>query len=341
MNMMLLDETELRDGLPVGDRRAQHTLRVLKKQPGESLLAGLVNKISGTATFEKQEGGRLFFSFVPTAAPDTLPPITLLLGFPRPIQAGRIFKDLTSLGVQRIILAGTELGEKSYIESNFFKHDEYRTALLEGAEQAANPLLPVVQKEWTLRRALELLTDASVATGPVADQRWLLHPDPAAPRFGEVCRSWLERGQFPVGVGIGSRDQKLHPDEYQAGGVGGQSPVGVGIGSRDQKLHPGGYQAGGVGGQSPDGYQAGNSRGQTPSGNQAGSDGGLPPDGNQNAGFGGLILAVGSERGWTAAELALLTEYGFATASLGRRILKSETACLAAVSLALGGLGLL
>ena len=52
-----------------------------------------------------------------------------------------------------------------------------------------------------------------------------------------------------------------------------------------------------------------------------------------------LTLAIGSERGWTEGEVDLLEERGFRMAGLGRRILKTETAAVAAVALLLARLG--
>jgi len=246
MNMLLLTEEELATGLPLDDRRAQHIQTVLKKKPGDSLLAGLINRARGKATIREIDAQTMHFEFVAEGAAEPNASLTLLLGFPRPIQAKRIFKDLTSLGVARIILSGTELGEKSYIESNFFKNDEYQAALLEGAEQAAQPLLPRIDKAWTLARALELLRTSGGA-GP----RWALDPRRGQSAFGALKLETATAAEAP------------------------------------------------------------------------------------------LVLAIGSERGWTAAELDQLAAAGFGFATLGRRILKSETACLVAVSLALAKLGLL
>jgi 16S rRNA (uracil1498-N3)-methyltransferase len=47
---------------------------------------------------------------------------------------------------------------------------------------------------------------------------------------------------------------------------------------------------------------------------------------------GGIILAVGPEGGWTAAEVALFTRAGWHSASLGPRILRVETAVIAALA---------
>jgi 16S rRNA (uracil1498-N3)-methyltransferase len=47
-----------------------------------------------------------------------------------------------------------------------------------------------------------------------------------------------------------------------------------------------------------------------------------------------VLMAVGPEGGFSAQEAALATEHGFVLVSLGRRILRAETAALTAVSLA-------
>ncbi|HEY9685384.1 MAG TPA: RsmE family RNA methyltransferase [Coleofasciculaceae cyanobacterium] len=45
-----------------------------------------------------------------------------------------------------------------------------------------------------------------------------------------------------------------------------------------------------------------------------------------------LVMAVGPEGGWTDAEIAAFEQVGFVSASLGDRILRSETAAMAALS---------
>ncbi|MGH7926935.1 MAG: 16S rRNA (uracil(1498)-N(3))-methyltransferase [Candidatus Binatia bacterium] len=47
-----------------------------------------------------------------------------------------------------------------------------------------------------------------------------------------------------------------------------------------------------------------------------------------------VLIAIGPEGGFSADEAALATEHGFIAVSLGRRILRAETAAVAAVSLA-------
>ncbi len=53
----------------------------------------------------------------------------------------------------------------------------------------------------------------------------------------------------------------------------------------------------------------------------------------------GAVLALGSERGWTARERDLFRAAGFRLAHLGPRVLRTETAVVAAVTLVLAKLG--
>ncbi len=238
--MLFLDPRDMGSPLPRSDARVRHVLKVLKKGVGDLLLAGTPDGVIGRASIESCDDSGMRFSFIPEHEAPALHPITLLLGFPRPIQARRILKDITSLGVGRIILTGTELGEKSYFQSDFFKNKEYMEALIEGAQQAANPRLPRVETAWSLARALGTLgTDSG---------RWALDPYRAGSNFGSV----------PLNA----------------------------------------------------------ARAEAP-----------------------LVLAIGSERGWTETELELLADHGFSFARLGERVLKSETASVSAVSIALASLG--
>ena len=52
-----------------------------------------------------------------------------------------------------------------------------------------------------------------------------------------------------------------------------------------------------------------------------------------------VVLAIGSERGWTDRERDLLETAGFLRLSMGSRALRTETACIAAVILAMEKIG--
>jgi RsmE family RNA methyltransferase len=239
LNILILEEAEVGAPIPRADRRWEHVKKVLKKGPGDRLDAGLADGPLGSATVRSLTDKALVLDFEAEREAPPLAPIRLLLGFPRPIQAARILKDLTSLGVAEIRLMGTELGEKSYAQSSIFKDKDFRGPLIEGAEQAGNPRLPIVLTHWSLAACLKAIEADAAAGG-----RIFLHP------YGQPER---------MGAGLGLT-----------------AP---------------------------------------------------------------LTLAIGSERGWTEAELELLRASGFTARGLGDRILKTETAALAATVLALASLG--
>ncbi len=51
-----------------------------------------------------------------------------------------------------------------------------------------------------------------------------------------------------------------------------------------------------------------------------------------------ILLALGAERGWSAGERETLRTHGFTLAHLGPRVLRTETACVAAISVCLSRL---
>jgi RsmE family RNA methyltransferase len=248
VNIIVLEEAEVGATIPRGDRRWVHIKKVLKKGPGDRLAAGIVDGPLGEAVVRELDDSGLVLGFEATRDSPPLAPLRLILGFPRPIQAARILKDLTTLGLAEIHLTSTELGEKSYAQSSIFRDRDFRSHLKEGAEQAGNPRLPRVSVHRSLRRCLDSLMDGGSSGG----EKIYLHP------YGDP---------EPMGAAtLMTRSTAYNPP---------------------------------------------------------------------------LTLAVGSERGWSAAELAALGEAGFVAKRIGGRILKTETAAIAACVLALAGLGLL
>jgi len=256
MNSLYLKAEELSRPIPRTDYRYRHVTRILKKTAGDLVAACCSDGTVGSARIESIDDSGMRLAYEPGAPAPELRPVRLLLGFPRPIQAGRILKDLTTLGVSSIWLILTDTSEKSYAESDFFRKRDFESHLIEGAEQAGNPRLPCIRTFWSLDRALAEPEPRSVRS-----------PSSTAPTF-----------TTPLPAPDTGARIVLH--------VGGALP----------------------------------SLAQTPLGSS-------------------VSLAIGSERGWTERELSLFREHGFLCCSLGDRILKTETATVAAVSIVLARLG--
>jgi len=245
VNLILFEEYELGRNLPRRDERTVHLLKVLHKKKGDVFEAGILGGMRGTGRIEKINlDGSVFVSLSVNENPLPRLPIRVAVGFPRPIQIRRLLRDLSNLGVQAIDLVGADLGEKSYRDTKLMEDGGARAALIEGAVQARETVIP------------ELAVFAQVS-------------------------EWLEQRPWEKAWNLKRIPLLLAMDNIRP--EGSLSRLGP------TKLP--------------------------------------------------VVLAVGPERGWSDRERDLLEEAGFSRLSLGRRALRTETACVAAAVLAMEKIG--
>ena len=137
MNMILFEALPEGSLIPASDERARHILEVLKLNKGDTFRMGIINRSEGDATITDISDEGVFFSYEPKTEP-IMHPVTLLCAQVRPICMKRILREAVSLGAKRIILCGSDTGEKSYLSSNLYKTGEYKEYLLDGAMQACH-----------------------------------------------------------------------------------------------------------------------------------------------------------------------------------------------------------
>lgn len=155
MNIILFDTDEIDKPLSRKDDRGKHIIRILHKKEGETFEAGIINGACGHATITEITETEIKFNFKAERIPDTLYPLILIIGFPRPIQLKRLLRDVSSLGVCQILLVGTELGEKSYIQSTMMEKGAATKALIDGAMQAKNTFIPELSFYENIQDALK------------------------------------------------------------------------------------------------------------------------------------------------------------------------------------------
>lgn len=239
MNLILFEPPELTVPLPRNDPRAEHILKVLRRQIGETFDVGLVDGPLGKGTLAGLSADALTLTFTWGAPPPPADPITLLLGLPRPQTARDILRDATTLGVGALHFVATARSDANYAAATLWTSGEWRRHALAGAAQAFATRLPAVTRDRTLTTALAALPAATL---------------------------------------------RLALDNYEA--VTALSECHV---TRD-----------------------------TP-----------------------VVLALGPERGWGPADRAALRAHGFTLVHLGPRVLRSETAVVAALTLVRAQLGLI
>ncbi len=240
MNLVLFEPSEIATPLPRSDPRAIHILDVLRRTPGDTFDVGLVNGPRGKATLTETNRDALTLAFSWGEPPPPLPPLTLLVGLPRPQTARKILQETTALGVGAIHFIKTEQGEPSYASSTLWSSGEWRRHLLAGATQAFCTRLPEVTFGQELKAVLGSLPS-------------------------DALRIALDNYESPAALATVLQTE-----------------------SRTSKNQPSDRQ---------------------------------------------VVLALGSERGWTTAERMAFRENQFVLAHLGPRVLRTETACVAALAI--------
>lgn len=257
MNIILLRQEELSDGnfsFAKTDERFLHIKKVLKLGVGAVFKAGIIDGEKGTAEITSFSDELLTARFTVSEKADggaddsVLPPIKLILGFPRPIQLRRILRDVAGLGIEALYLTGTELGEKSYLQADIAAETEIERLLIDGCSQAGDTHIPKVYRAYSVRHFFD--------------------------RYGDDIRPDHLRAALDVPFQIEQGDTLCAPAMYP-----------------------------------------------------------LPQlqwDGKQT-----LWLAVGNERGWSLNERLLFAKKRFTAYTMGRRILRTETAVTSAVAVCL------
>lgn len=141
--------------IPSGDERAKHILNILKLKEGDNFKMGIVNESEGLAKIKSIHDGNIEIEYQPKCGVELFP-VTLLVAQVRPICMKRILREAVSLGVERIILCGSDTGEKSYLSSNLYTTGEYKEYILDGAMQACHAGVPEVVFADSVQKAVEL-----------------------------------------------------------------------------------------------------------------------------------------------------------------------------------------
>ncbi|UTC50136.1 MULTISPECIES: RsmE family RNA methyltransferase [unclassified Treponema] len=286
MNIILLRQEELSDrnfSFAKTDDRFLHIKKVLKLGVGSVFKAGIIDGKKGTAEITSFSDELLTARFTVSEQADggddvsALPPIRLILGFPRPIQLRRILRDVAGLGIEALYLTGTELGEKSYLKADIAAETEIERLLIDGCSQAGDTHIPKVYRAYSVRHFFDRYEDD-------------IRPDHLRAVLDvpfQIDQYSIEQNRINQGHIGQDRIEQAHSEQGDTLCVPTMYPL-------------------------PQ----------------------LQWDGKQT-----LWLAVGNERGWSLNERLLFAKKQFTAYTMGRRILRTETAVTSAVSVCLANSG--
>lgn len=162
MNICLFTPEEISMPLNLQDERAQHIIKILHKKEGETFTAGIIGGKAGNATITSITDS-ICFTFEPLSDGKPLNNLKMIIGFPRPIQLKRLLRDIAALGVCEVHLTGTELGEKSYLQSTLVEKGNAYKMLLDGTVQAGSTHVPELFIHKNLRECLNQLDEKEPA----------------------------------------------------------------------------------------------------------------------------------------------------------------------------------
>lgn len=368
MNICLFEKEEIGLPLSLRDERAVHILKILHKKVGDSFRAGILDGEEGEAKITKIEkfarksadgkksfdDGALYFSFEAKNLGKKLYPLKMIIGFPRPIQLKRLLRDMAGLGVCEIHLCGTDLVEKSYLNSDLADENELHKLLLEGTVQAGGTFVPKVFLYKSLDECLRNLRDESggsfeglavkkLAVGEGSDGS-LTKRELVAESAGLTARTGGETKYFALdnvnpksslvqelalwtdgGLSAESGDLTA-----RTGGLLSNCESSVSVALGEEKI---GLSA--ISGN----LQSGSKTSSSISENLRARSGNLRSDWASTVKT--VYAAIGSERGWSERERKLLETFGFVRCGLGSRVLRTETAATVAATLILAKMNFL
>jgi len=226
MNCLLIEDSELDPDsgrVRLAGRRRRHADEILRARVGDTLRVGLIGGHLGTGRILELDRERLELE---VSLEEDLPqklPLRLVLALPRPPVFRRLLSTIASLGVERLLVAGTARTEKSFWQSHVVEPERIRERLLLGIEQARDTILPDV----TLHRYFESLTD-EVLPSWVDGRRALL----AHPGAGSDCPHDVDE---PITLFVGPEGGFVEYEVERLRGIGFEP---VGLGTRTLRVEP-------------------------------------------------------------------------------------------------------
>lgn len=177
MNCILLPENTKSISDP---QQITHIKKVLKSQVGDSLTIAEMGGNIGKATITSINDHKVLLTDISL---DKKPPakldLTVVLALPRPKVLRRLIMDMTSLGVNKLIIVNSYRTQKSYWQSPLLERiDEF---VFEGLQQAIDTVPMVVEFKKRFKPFVEdefpaLLGNAVIAH-PYATQSWKSYLD--------------------------------------------------------------------------------------------------------------------------------------------------------------------
>jgi len=152
-----------------------HVKEVLRAKVGDLLTIGEIGGMLGKATIAKIEAEEILLSHILL---DRQPPskldVTVVLALPRPKVLRRLIMDMTTMGVNRVIIVNSYRTQKSYWQSPLLERID--AFVFEGLQQAIDTIPPTIELKKRFKPFVEdefsTFVGNAVIAHPYATQSW-------------------------------------------------------------------------------------------------------------------------------------------------------------------------
>ncbi len=147
MNLIIIqDQDALANGqYRLADDRAEHIIKILKAEIGDSLEVGLLNGPIGSGVVRSLEAGEVVLDCAFMEQPQkNILNINIICALPRPQTLKKVLHTAAAMGVASLYFIRSARVEKSYFHSPMLQPQNYNRFLLEGLTQGKNTKLPKV-----------------------------------------------------------------------------------------------------------------------------------------------------------------------------------------------------
>lgn len=137
MNIILFEKNT--NSIEKETEEYKHIKNILKLKEGDTFKYGVFNSCIYLATITSFTKENIIFTSKVIEEKETasfLYPVTIVLGSLRPICLKRMLRQISSIGVESIIIYNGDLSEKSYIQSKFYQEQELFNIVLDGIRQS-------------------------------------------------------------------------------------------------------------------------------------------------------------------------------------------------------------
>jgi len=162
------------------EAQVRHIKEVLKSKVGDSLSIGEIGGKIGKATISQMNNNEVLLrDIILDRKPPAKLDLTVVLALPRPKVLRRLIMDISSLGVNKIIIVNSYRTQKSYWQSPLLERID--AFVFEGLQQAIDTVPPVIEFKKRFKPFVEdefpTLIGNAIIAHPYASQSWKSYLD--------------------------------------------------------------------------------------------------------------------------------------------------------------------